>query len=105
MVPGAMILWDALTNEKIPMEEVAVGTQGIMLGVQDVISCGGPHRIHHRRRLQQRNIVEACTTTDNNKASNHLSSQDTRVSSNIYPPFLAIPLSTPLRLGSCFVAK
>lgn len=40
--------------------------------------------------------------TQENNPSNQLSSQDTRVSSTIYPAFLAIPVSASLKLGRGF---
>lgn len=68
-------------------------------------SCGGPHRQSHCRSMFQDNFPDTYSTQENNSLSNQLSSQDARVLLTIYPDFLAIPVSAPLKLGRGFVGK
>lgn len=53
----------------------------------------------------QDNFPDTYSTQENNSLSNQLSSQDARVLLTIYPDFLAIPVSAPLKLGRGFVGK
>lgn len=62
--------------------------------------CGSRHRLRLCRCIQQGNTAkEMCTDVPQNHTSNPGNSKDARMSSTIFPTFLAIPVSAPLSLA------